>query len=272
MIRPPAAAAAKATAAADEAEAFLAAWRAAPARAPQWVQETESGAAAVPEPAAGCSPSPAPRRQEAAGRVPPENRSLPGAAFPLVAWQHTHLTATGPADAIAAFRAAAAGVGVIPWPLDRDRLAEDWFDLLAELPPQRRSLSVPACRSLARALAGAAARRHEAACTRVGRSKACPLDLHALVPVPPEILAAGAAAPAARLWLAENWGTSLALARVEEEAADPGEAGPSGPAFRVGFWSADWTPWQAFRTVAQRWPELSFALRPSYPARGGDLP
>ena len=71
-------------------------------------------------------------------RWPPE-RPGPGAdtqavraqAAPLrlahTDWLYHHLTVAGPADGVAIFARAAAGAGVIPWALDLDRLAEDFF-------------------------------------------------------------------------------------------------------------------------------------------------
>jgi hypothetical protein len=33
---------------------------------------------------------------------------------------------------------------------------------------------------------------------------------------------------------------------------------------RFCFWSADWTPWQAFSALRQNWPTLAFDVRPDY--------
>ena len=49
---------------------------------------------------------------------------------PHTDWLHHRLTISGPDEAIAAFQASAAGAGAIPWQLDLDRMAEDWFHLL----------------------------------------------------------------------------------------------------------------------------------------------
>ncbi|MBI0538742.1 hypothetical protein D9599_24600 [Roseomonas sp. KE2513] len=38
--------------------------------------------------------------------------------------------------------------------------------------------------------------------------------------------------------------------------------------FRVGFWSADWSLWQALLRLRRSWPELLFVLVPDY-APGG---
>jgi hypothetical protein len=34
--------------------------------------------------------------------------------------------------------------------------------------------------------------------------------------------------------------------------------------FWVGFWSADWTPWQAILTLRDRWPAMRIEVRPLY--------
>jgi chromatin segregation and condensation protein Rec8/ScpA/Scc1 (kleisin family) len=65
-------------------------------------------------------------------------------------------------------------------------MEEDLFHLLiAPPPPQRRRLSLDGARVLAGQLREVAALRHDAGTARVGRSRARPFDLHALVPVPP---------------------------------------------------------------------------------------
>ena len=77
------------------------------------------------------------------------------------------------------------------------------------------------------------------------------------------------AGAAALTWLRTHWGTTDALRHVtavdtafpDEAAPPPGEA-----AFRVTFWSADWSPWRALTQLAEQWPALRFALRPIYAA------
>jgi hypothetical protein len=182
---------------------------------------------------------------------------LPAAAplaLPQPDWLETTLTVTGPDDHLAAFRAAAAGAGVVPWAMDYDRLEEDWFHLLMMTPPHRRTISAHGARILARQLREAAWMHHEAALSRAG---ACPFDLNALAPVPGEILRLGEDAPEALAWLWRHWGTTWPLRRVE--ALPAGEA-----AFRVRFWSADWSPWPALLRIRARWPALRLAVRPAY--------
>ena len=95
---------------------------------------------------------------------------------------------------------------------------------------------------------------HEEACARAGRSKAVPLDLHQLVPVPRDVLRLGPDAPASLRWPCWHWGTTRPLRKVERLPCSDG-------AWRVGFWSADRTPWAAVAVCVARWPALGFRLR-----------
>ena len=94
---------------------------------------------------------------------------------------------------------------------------------------------------------------------RVGRSHAAPFDLHALLPVPADILGLGPDHPDADAWLWTHWGTTAALRHVTADATPP-------DMFSVAFWSADWSPWRAVAALTTRWPTLSWELRP------GDAP
>jgi hypothetical protein len=183
-------------------------------------------------------------------------------------WLLHRLTISGPEGTVTAFRQAAAGAGIVPWQLDVEALAEDWFLLLAAPPaPQQRSLSLAGARVLAGQLREAVAARQAAACARVGRSRACPFDLHALLPVPDAILRLGPDHPDSLSWLWQHWGTTEALRHVAEDAAgDPRQAA----VFRVDFWSADWTPWRALLRLRAAWPALRFDIRPSYDAAGAE--
>jgi len=224
----------------------------------------------------GGLPSRAPRPDFGAPHRPPE-ATLPTdatAAPPLrlahTDWLHHRLTVSGPADQLAALRTAAAGTGVIPWQLDLDRLAEDLFHrLIAPPAPQQRSLSAAGARILAGQLRDAVARRHAMAVARVGQSRACPFDLHALLPVPAALLRRGPDDAAALAWLWIHWGITDALRHVTAvDTAFPDEAVPPAceAVFRVTFWSADWSPWRALAQLAAQWPALRFALRPDYAA------
>lgn len=181
-------------------------------------------------------------------------------------WLHHRLLVAGPAGTLAGFQAAACGAGTIPWRLDLDRMEEDLFLMLAApSPPQRRRLSLAGTRALAGQLRDAVEQRHAAAAARVGQSRACALDLHALVPVPPEVLPLGPDHPDALAWLWTHWGTTAALRHVAAEPVLPRRAALGDPAtLRLSFWSADWTPWRALATVAARWPALRFDVRPTY--------
>ncbi len=178
-------------------------------------------------------------------------------------WLYHRLTVTGPADGVAAFREGAAGAGVIPWRLDLDRMEEDWVHRL--LAPPRR-LGLAGARVLARQLRDAVALRHDAATGLVGHGRACRLDLHALVPVPDAMLRLGPDHPDALAWLWARWGTTAALRHVA--AAPPPRLRqplPAGTAaWRLRFWSADWTPWRALAQVATAWPDLRFDIQPDY--------
>jgi hypothetical protein len=123
-------------------------------------------------------------------------------------WLYHRLAVAGPVADLDGFRAAAAGAGTVPWHLDLDRMAEDIFHLLVA-PPARagllaapvRGLSLAGSRILADQLCTAAARRHALVVGRVGHSRACPFDLHALIPVPEPVLRRGPDDPVALDWL-----------------------------------------------------------------------
>jgi hypothetical protein len=219
-------------------------------------------------------------REEVPRRPPPSKHRHDGgpSAAPLRLphpdWLHHRLMISGPERNVASFRRAAAGAGIIPWQLDVDALAEDWFLLLAAPPaPQQRTVSLAGARMLAGQLREAVAARQAAACARVGRSRACPFDLHALLPVPDAILRLGPDHPDALVWLWQHWGTTEALRHVAEDpdaAGDPRRPAAGEAVFRVEFWSADWTPWRALLRLREVWPALCFDIRPSYDAAGAE--
>jgi hypothetical protein len=171
-------------------------------------------------------------------------------ALPHPDWIFHRLTISGPADQVAAFNQAASGAGVIPWVYDYDRMEEDWFHLLAApKPPQKRTISLPGARILARQLRDLVWERHEHAVSQVGVAKGCCFDLHKLVPVPFDILRLGPDDPASLSWMWEHWGTTWPLRHVRRTANG------------CEFWSADWTPWRAMVVVRQAWPLLRFGIK-----------
>jgi len=184
-------------------------------------------------------------------------------------WLHHRMVVTGAAAEVAAFRVASAGPGEVPWPLDPDQAEEGMLHLLLRPPaPGHRILSAAGARALAGQLREAAALRHAAVLARAGRSRACPFDLHQLVPVPEAVLRLGLDHPDAVRWLWEHWGTTEMLRGVQEDhyatlgrhpvlRQDPG-------ALHLSFWSADWTPWRALAAIAGRWPALRFDTQPNY--------
>ena len=195
----------------------------------------------------------------------------PGAALrlPHPDWLHHRLVVTGAATEVAAFRAAAAGPGEVPWPLDPEQVEEEMLHLLLwPPPPGRRVLSAAGARALAGQLREAAALRHGAVLAQVGQGRACPFDLHRLVPVLEAVLQLGPDHPDAVRWLWEHWGTTEMLRGVQEDRyatlgrhpvprQNPG-------ALHLSFWSADWTPWRALATIAAVWPALRFDTQPNY--------
>ena len=236
-------------------------------------------APANPAGAATPPPLPEPGRTDRDAPLRPPARACapPSLACSLTHtdWLHHRLQVTGPAVDLAGFRTAAAGAGIVPWQLDLDRMAEDFFHLLVAPParagsliPPPRSLSLAGARIVADQLCAAVARRQALAVAQVGHSRACPLDLHALVPVPDAVLRRGPDDPIALNWLWTRWGTTQTLRHVADDAtamavlrsrAAAGEA-----VWAVSFWSADWTPWRALAQMAARWPRLRFDARPSY--------
>ena len=75
--------------------------------------------------------------------------------LPTPDWLAHRLLVTGPVAPLAAFRAVAAGPGIIPWALRASELEEGWFGQLVALPPDRRGISVEGAHILAGQLATA---------------------------------------------------------------------------------------------------------------------
>ena len=185
--------------------------------------------------------------------------------MPHTDWLRHDLTVSGPADQVAAFRAAACGTGAIPWAYpDADLAEEDRVHALVRPPDGSPGLRVAAARALARALRDTGETRQQRAIAAIGRSRACPVDLDALLPVPDHILALGPADPASRAWLRTNWGTSRPLRHVRLSAEKPDRRLRRAARITYEFWAADWTPWAAFRALRARFTALVLDLQPDY--------
>jgi hypothetical protein len=181
--------------------------------------------------------------------------------LPNPEWLPHELIVSGPQATLARFREAASGPGCIPWVIDYERVEEDWVLEMLTPPPALRGISLEGARILARHLRERVELQDMQAAEAAFASKACALDLHALVPIPDRILSRGPNDPAAVSWLWENWGTTWALRCVEEITnAQQAEAQPETGEVRYRFWSADWTPWRALASIKSRWPEMMFQI------------
>ena len=101
----------------------------------------------------------------------------------------------------------------------------------------------------------------------VGRRRDCAFDLHALLPVPGEVLQLGPGDPIATAWLRAHWGVVQALRHVGLRGETHDRRLPRSARLAYEFWSADWTPWAALQALRRRWPALALDIRPDY---GGD--
>jgi hypothetical protein len=178
-----------------------------------------------------------------------------------------YLTVGWPGDMIEDFATAARGSGVIPWRLDFDVIEEDIFNLAATQPASRRNLTITGCRILARQFRARAEARQARAAALVGRSRACPFDLHTLLPVPVAILQLGPIHRDALAWLAEHWGMQDGLRQVAERPKPlAGRRLPAGHAVvSYGFFTTGETPHTAITRISARWPTLNFVLQPRPP-------
>jgi len=144
------------------------------------------------------------------------------------------------------------------------------FNLAVAQPLDRRTLDVAGCRILARQFRDRVeARQARAAaligCGRAGAApRACPFDLHTLLPVPDVILRQGATHPAALAWLAAHWGVGDGLRHVAERPDPrPGRRLPRDCAvIGYGFFTRGDTSDAAIAALAPRWPALRLALQP----------
>jgi hypothetical protein len=203
---------------------------------------------------------PAPKRR---GRRPAATITTRSAnATP--AWLRHHLTVTGPAADVAAFAEAARGPGVIPWHLDYAQIEEDIFHRAVAARGGRDGLSIDGCHMLARQFRQRIEAREAKAAALIGQSRACPLDLHVLLPIPEEVLQRGPTDPTSLAWLARHWGTRDDLRKiVERPNPSPGRRLPAGhAAISFGLFTAGETPRAAIDQLGARWPALRFALTP----------
>jgi hypothetical protein len=185
-------------------------------------------------------------------------------ALPNPDWLAQTLIVSGPAAEVAGFCTAASGAGAIPWQYDLDRMQEDWFLRMLAPAPAEREISVAGARILAATYRDLVDSHHAQVVARIGHSTACPLDLHALIPVPDAILRLGPDDPASRAWLWQHWGTTWPLQHVVRISAGHDRRLRRSARVTYRFFSADWTPWMALRTLRARWPRLIFAIRPDY--------
>ena len=185
--------------------------------------------------------------------------------LPTTDWLRHDLVVTGPAAEVARFAAAARGAGVIPWTLvDRRREEEDRVHALLHPPDGSPGLSLMGARTLARLLRSACERHDEAVIVAAGRRRDCSFDLHALLPVPGHILQHGPDEPASTDWLRSQWGVIRSLRHVRDRTEKADGRLRRSARLRFEFWSADWTPWVAFRDLRAQWARLSFELKPDY--------
>jgi hypothetical protein len=204
--------------------------------------------------------SPKPR-----GRRPSARPTSPADPDAATGWLYHELIVSGPADELEKFAAAARGTGVVPWRLDFGRIEEDVFILAAAQPPELRRLSIAGCRILARQFRQRVEAHHARAVGRIGASRACSLDLQALLPIADPILALGPTDPASLAWLTEHWGTERLRQVSLLPRPRPGRRLPIGhTVVGYGFFSLGGTPQAAIASLAARWPALAFSLR-SYP-------
>ncbi|WP_052402980.1 hypothetical protein [Muricoccus aerilatus] len=185
-------------------------------------------------------------------------------------WLRNTLAVSGPTEEVARFTAAAAGAGVIPWALDLAALEEEFLLPMAAPQDGAPAISLSGAKLLARRLKEGVALNHQRALSRIDTDRSCPLDLHRLLPVPASILRLGPEEPASRDWLAAHWGTTRPLRHVEVLPGKLDGRKKKMAELRVGFWSADWSPWQAVLRLRRSWPALAFVLQPDYAPGGAE--
>jgi hypothetical protein len=212
-------------------------------------------------------PDPVVRSPEQVATVPKRRGRRPTAAITHVStnasppWLWHHLTITGPCADVAAFADAARGPGVIPWQLDYTQVEEDIFHRAVAA---RGGLSIEGCHRLARQFRARIEAHDAKAAALIGHSRACPFDLHVLLPIPAETLRRGPDDPLSLAWLATHWGTRDPLRKtVERPNPSPGRRLPADHSvIAYGFFTSGDTPHAAIATIGARWPALRFVLTP----------
>ena len=148
--------------------------------------------------------------------VQPELTGFVPLALAATDWLRQTLTVTGPAEAVARFRAAAAGPGIIPWQRDLNRPGRRTGRRPWRRPPTGcRPSAWPGRRSWP-GPREAVAVHQQRALLRSATDRSCPFDLHRLRPLPPAILRLGPEDPRSQAWLWTHWGTTRALRQVRE--------------------------------------------------------
>jgi len=106
--------------------------------------------------------------------------------------------------------------------------------------------------------------REAKAAALIGLSRACPFDLHVLLPIPAKILRRGPTDEQSLDWMAWHWGTRDALRKVV--ARPHPSAGRRLPAGHIlvayGFFTSGDSPGAAIDQFVARWPILRFVLTP----------
>ena len=197
--------------------------------------------------------------------LPPALRPISDSmALPHTDWLRHEMVVTGTAAAIAEFRQAASGPGGIPWAYpDLDDEADDRVLALINPPDGSQGLSPAAARILARELREAEF-QHQNKVRAHGGSLLCPFDLHALVPIPSDILDLGPENKRSLAWLRAQWGVLQALRQVALVPAGCKTLRGKQAQLTLEFWSADWTPWPAIAAIRRRFAALTFRVTPDY--------
>jgi hypothetical protein len=211
------------------------------------------------------------RRGKSGGGHPEDGVSKPGVvpgsdamALAHPDWLRHELVIKGSSGAIAEFRHAAAGSGGIPWAFpDLDYEEDDRFLALVNPPDGSPGLRPAAARVLARELREAEFQHQGKVRARAGK-RLCPFDLHALIPIPADLLDLGPDDRNTRAWLRAHWGVLQALRKVQLVAAGCKKLRGKSEQLTIEFWSADWTPWPAIAAIRQRFPGLIFVVTPDY--------